>query len=70
LAVLPADIDEAISLWKRGAVATPTKIQTKPQGKFLRIVKYELDPKPESWQEEQEQEDITDGFAMVDDLPF
>ena len=44
-------IDDAISLFNRGAVATPTSISTKPDGKFLRIVEYELDEKPTEWRE-------------------
>jgi DNA repair protein RadD len=44
-------IDDAVSLFNRGAVATPTSISTKPDGKFLRIVEYELDEKPTEWNE-------------------
>lgn len=47
---VPVDgIDEAIDLFNRGAVASPAFITTKPEGKFIRIVEYELDPIPEEW---------------------
>lgn len=45
------DIDDAVAMFHRGAVATPTAISTKPDGKFLRIVGYELDEKPTEWRE-------------------
>lgn len=65
LAPLP-DIDGAIDLWTRGAVASPTVLTTRPKGKFLRIVSYELDPKPEEWKDAEE---IVDAFED-DEIPF
>ena len=64
------DIDGALSLWGRGAVATPTHILTKPQGKFVRIISYELDEKPDQWAEDDEvTADVFDAFDDAD-LPF
>lgn len=68
-------IDEAISLWRRGAVATPSHIETIPHKGFTRIVKYELDPKPESWADkEPQQEDCgrhIDAFEEAEEeVPF
>jgi len=60
------DIDEAISLWKRGAVAGPSSLVTKPNGRFVRIVSVELDPKPETWDEEPDE--IFDAFET--EVPF
>jgi len=62
----PTEIDSALSLWGRGALASPTKLTTRPQGKFVRIVSVELDSKPESWAEESE---LVDAFEEAD-LPF
>ena len=47
-----SDIDDAIDLWQRGAIATPERITTKREGKFFRIVGYQLDERPETWSEE------------------
>ncbi len=60
-------IDEAIDLFERGAVAAPTRITTKPEGQYTRIVAYELDAKPETWREPEEAEHY-DAFA--EELPF
>lgn len=76
----PVDgIDDAISLWKRGAVATPFAITTRPDGKFTKIVSVELDPKPETWQPEPEPGEAHDSDfeafsypdgSTEDDVPF
>lgn len=42
-------IDSAIDLWKRGAVASPVKVTTIRDGKFLKITKHELEPIPDEW---------------------
>jgi DNA repair protein RadD len=65
-------IDDAIELWERGAVATPTAIRTKKDGKWLRVVGYDLDPIPErdEWRDVGESVvDVNDEWAM-DDVPF
>ena len=64
IAPVPSDIDEAIELWQRGAVATSSAISTKPDGHFLRIVKHELDEKPETWDEEVSTFDFTGEEAV------
>jgi DNA repair protein RadD len=46
------DIETAISLFLRGAVASPSRITTIKEGKFWRVTKYDLDPIPEEWAEE------------------
>ena len=44
----PAEsIEHAVELWNAGAVATPRSIQTKREGKFYRVVGYDLDEIPE-----------------------
>jgi len=63
------NIDEAIDFWKRGACAAPISIHTKPDGKFLRIVEYELDTLPETWAETAEDFDFGTP-ADVDEVPF
>lgn len=48
----PDSINDALNLWGRGAIASVRSIETKPDGKFLRIVSFELDEKPETWADE------------------
>lgn len=47
-------IDSCINWWKRGAVATPSRITAVQDGKFWRITGQELDPipEPDEWQDE------------------
>ena len=61
-------IDSCIDWWKRGAVATPTKITTIREGKFYRITNYVLDPVPpeENWQAEAVRGDVFE----EDEIPF
>lgn len=61
-------IDSCIDWWKRGAVATPTKITTIREGKFYRITNYVLDPIPpeENWQAEAVRGDVFE----ESELPF
>lgn len=66
-APVPSDIDEAVELWHRGAVASSSMISTKPDGKFLRIVKHILDEKPETWHDEAEAFEFGGELA---DVPF
>ena len=62
-------IDEAISLWKCGAVAETLTITAVREGKFFwRVQSAELGPKPDQW-EEPLPEMEEDAFA-VEDLPF
>lgn len=46
---VPASIEEALDLWRRGAVAMPTRISTIRDGRFFRIVEQRLDPIPETF---------------------
>jgi DNA repair protein RadD len=63
-------IDSAVGLWKRGAFASPSFITTRPDGRFTKIVSVELDPRPETWEEETENEaSMVDAFDS-DDIPF
>jgi len=61
-------IDSCIDWWKRGAVATPTRITTIREGKFYRITNYVLDPIPpeENWQAEAVRGDVFE----TEELPF
>jgi DNA repair protein RadD len=61
-------IDDAIDLWKRGAVAAPAFLTTRPDGRFTKIVSVELDDKPETWSEESEVK-IVDAFEEAE-VPF
>lgn len=61
-----SSIDDAISLWTRGALACPTRLKTRPEGKFVRITSYELDTVPESWDEPTQGNDWEDS----EDTPF
>lgn len=42
-------IPSCLDLWRRGAVASPTKITTIRDGRFWRITHAELDPAPDEW---------------------
>lgn len=68
----PDDIDEAISLFYRGAVAMPATITTLKEGGFYRITHAEIEAKPELWQEEKTEEIKYDdnGEVILDWLPF
>ena len=66
LAPVPADIDEALELWHRGAVAAPERITTKREGRWYRILSAEIDEKPESWNDEA----VEDPFAIEEELAF
>lgn len=57
------DIDDAISLFARGAVAPTLAITTIKDGKFDRIIDYVLDDKPTDYLPESNEEELTD-------LPF
>jgi len=45
------DIDDALEMWERGAVASAHHIWTIKDGRYDRITKHELDEVPESWHE-------------------
>jgi len=71
LAPAPRTISEAISLLSRGAVAMPSHITVKKEGKFFRIVGRVLDEKPEAWQDEStETNNIGESGFGEDDVPF
>lgn len=55
LAPEPDTIEEAISLLNRGAVAMPSHIVAKKDGKFWRITSQTVDELPEYWQDEEEE---------------
>lgn len=65
----PEDIEDAIDLWKRGAVATVNHIETIRESKFLRIVKHEHDGIPELWDEELVEVDFETANDDAD-IPF
>lgn len=51
-APMPATIDDAIDLWKRGAVLGPATIETIRDGKWYRITSRQMDGElPEQWSE-------------------
>lgn len=58
----PHDADEALDLFQRGALADTVSITTKKEGKFYRIVKYEIGDIPEGVQFEADTWD--------EDIPF
>lgn len=66
-------IEGAVALWERGAVATPTEIATKKEGKFYRVIDYVLDPIPEVDEyRDLESEPAGDfwGDEASDEIPF
>lgn len=63
------DIDEAVSLWQRGAIAEPILLRAQREGKFWRILTVDLEPVPETWREEEEEPASLDE-QFGDELPF
>jgi DNA repair protein RadD len=49
-AEFPVDVQEAVSLCERGAVASPFKLTAIKEGRWWRIQSVVLDPVPESWE--------------------
>lgn len=66
---VPSNVDDALDLWRRGAVAMPTKISAIRDGRFWRIVEQQLDPIPESFDETGELVEVP-WEAGSDDAPF
>lgn len=62
MAPLPDDIDAAIELWRRGALASTVSITTKREGRWHRIIDATLDEIPTDWADALE-------FAE-EDVPF
>lgn len=48
-APVPDNIDDAITLWSGGALADCSRIKAQKQGRWWRILAYELGEKPQSW---------------------
>lgn len=63
-------IDQAIDLFNRGAFAMPHHITVVREGKFWKIVKAELDPKPESWSEEVAEPAPWESQPQDEEAPF
>lgn len=75
IADFPDSVDAAIDLFERGAIAMPSRITTKLDKKFLRIVEAVIDEKPETWAEPRaiDTEAIVDDWAEsneLDEVPF
>ena len=70
----PAEtIEEAVELWRRGAVGCPTTLVTKKEGRFYRVVSYgpiEI-PSEDEWREEETREEAWDDAREEDEwIPF
>lgn len=57
------NINGAIDLWERGAIAMPARLTAQREGKFWRILAVDLDPIPETWSDEA-------GPDLFEDAPF
>jgi len=71
LAPVP-NINDAIDLWLRGALAMPSRLTARKEGKFWKILSVDLDPIPETWSEEVAGE-VFEGIGEavdLDTLPF
>lgn len=64
-----SNIDSAIDLWQRGAVAVSHHLTAKKDGHFWRILSHELDEVPETWSEEVAEE-VFEAVEFSDELPF
>lgn len=56
-------IPGCIDLWRRGAVAAPTRITTQKEWRFYRVLSAELDPVPEEWADEASDVDFEEAEA-------
>ena len=65
LAPPPSSVDEALELWSFGALASARTITTKQDGKFQRVIDWELDEIPETWLDGA----VNDPFAE-EEVPF
>ena len=65
-------VDEAVELWHAGAVATPTRIVARKEGRWWRVLEYTLDPRPprEEWEPRLQAGDAEFEFAAGDEEPF
>lgn len=61
-------IDNAVDLFKRGAVAVPSRITAAKDGRFWRITDYDLDPIPETWSDDPVEFDFAS--ESEDEIPF
>ncbi len=61
----PDSVDDALELWACGALASARSITTKQDGKFQRVIDYELDEVPEEWLDEPELDPFED-----EEVPF
>lgn len=61
----PDSVDAALDLWAGGALASARSITTKQDGKFQRVIDWELDEIPEEWSEGA----VDDPFAE-EEIPF
>ena len=64
--------EDAVTLWGRGAVATPSSITTNKEGRFYRIVDYVLDPIPtlDEYRELHSTEAMGDFWGESEEVPF
>lgn len=71
---VPGDVDDAVSLCRRGAVAFARSITVIKQGKFWRILSANLEPKPTeddlAPEESEVAEEGYDAFADEEETPF
>ena len=68
IAPVPATVEDAVDLCRRGAVAAPRSINIAKQGRWWRVLSAELDAKPDEWTAEFTGEDP---FAVeTEEVPF
>lgn len=65
IATYPCDVEEAVDLCERGAVAAPRSIMVQREGRWWRVLSAELDEIPEEWFDEVD----ADVFAD-EEVPF
>lgn len=65
-----SNIDAAIDLWRRGAVAAPRTITTIREGKFWRIIECEMDELPAEWLDAAPVDDADPWAEVVEEAPF
>ena len=64
--MFPESIEDAIDLWKRGALRIPSRIQTQKDGQWNRIIGREFkSDKPDEWLDE-----VPMDYFEDEEIPF
>lgn len=68
-AEFPATVDEAIRLYRCGALVIPARIWTRAEGHFTRVLRAATEELPETWSDEPVEEDLF-SEPIDEEIPF